>query len=132
MSLIDDVLARHNLRYEQLNPEERGYINDWYSAIQTNAVTISSIRGSISNMREAVERELADKRFAPDNFVSLLSLFLPVVGIIRRWYQDQQIVELKARLKNYLLIEAMVTSPEKAKEQMDRQIAAFASTINKK
>lgn len=44
-------------------------------------------------------------------------------------HNSKQDIFLKARLRNYILIEAFLTGPDKAREQLDRAIAGFASRV---
>lgn len=129
MDIISQVLQKHDLKYDQLTSAERDYLQQWLSTIQTNELTVHKIREYVSGMRASIEQELTDKSDIPRDWLSIASFLIPIIGIIRKWYADQRKVELMARLRNYVLLDQLLSSPEKAKENLDRQVAAFASSI---
>lgn len=129
---LNEVLERNNLKYEDLTAHEREYLLKWLETIKSNTLTVPRIKEYISGMRAQVEQELTEKSDVPTTWLGIMSFLIPIIGIIRKWYADQRQVELKARLRSYALLEAMVTSPEKAQEAVDRAVAAFASNISKK
>ncbi len=128
-NLIDEVLERNGLKYSQLNPHEREYLNTWLTSFKTESLTIPKVQQYVSGMRAAIEQELTSKSETPQSWMSVLSLLIPLVGIVRKWYQDQRKVELQARLRNYMLLEALLTAPDKAQQEMERAVAAFATNI---
>lgn len=99
----DKVLVELGLKYEDLTSAERDTLNSWMQALQSNQMTIESVKGYITSMRDAVEQEL-EKSDNPKELDILL----------------------KARLKNYRLLDAFLTSPEKAKTAIERSLASFA------
>lgn len=129
---LNEVLSRNNLKYEDLTVHEREYLQKWLEAIKTNTLSIPRIKEYIAGMRAQVEQELTDKNDVPTTWLGIMSFLIPIIGMIRKWYADQRQLELKARLRSYVMLEAMVTSPEKAQEAVDRAIASFASSVNKK
>ena len=102
--MIDEILQRIGLKYEELSPVEKETLNTWVNAISQNQLTIESIKTYISAMRESVESELTQTNL-----------------------NDKQDAFLKARLRNYILLENMLTSPEKAKAGLERAVAGIAS-----
>jgi hypothetical protein len=106
MSIIDEIMERYNVKYEDLHPDERETLNGWLESLQQGELTLDKIRGYLANMKGAVEQELT-----------------------KTGHESKQDLFLKARLRNYLLLEAFLSTPEKAKEQMDKAIAGFASRI---
>lgn len=127
--MIDEILEKKGLKYGQLTSDERETLNSWATAIQQNQLTLEKVRASITAMRESVERELTEKKDSPTNFISLLTYLIPIIGLIRKWYQDQREIELKARLRNYLLIEILLMTPERAKAQLETAVAGMASSV---
>lgn len=99
MGVMDDILQRYNLKYEDLNSAERDQLHQWMEDLQKNELTIAKVRTYIENMRDTVEIELSKV----DN-------------------GSKQDTLLKARLRNYLLLDAFLTSPEKAKVALDRAL----------
>jgi len=103
--MIDEILARVGLKYDDLEPPERETLNVWLQALQQSQVNPEKLKGYISSMRESVENELTKSDLG-----------------------TKQDLFLKARLRNYLLLEAFLSSPDKAKEQLDRAIAGLVSS----
>lgn len=110
--MIDEILEKFNLKYDNLNPVERETLNSWMSAITNSQVTVEGIRGFIKTMKASVEKELSEQ---PE----YISLFIFKVR------NDKNIL-LKARLRNYLLIEGFLSSPQEAQKQLEQAIAGFA------
>ncbi len=103
--MIDEILQRVGLKYEDLDTPghmgERESLDKWLSDLGKAKVTIETIKTHIARMKYSVEMELTN----PD-----LTL--------------KQDLFLKARLRNYLLLEGFLQSPERAKEQVERNIAS--------
>ncbi len=100
--IIDKLLEKAGLKYEDLNPSEKETLNVWMEALQKGKVNITKIKEYLTSMREAVERELTKTDLG-----------------------TKQDIFLKARLRNYLLLEAFLISPEKAKEQIESAISGI-------
>lgn len=107
--MIDEILARRNLKYEDLNTLERETLNKWMESLQKGILTVEKVREYIQQMRESVQREISE---TPSN------AFTWFLG----WKRDYL---LKARLRNYTLIESMLISPERAKAAIERQLAGI-------
>ena len=128
-NLMDEVLQKNGLKYDELTIAERETLYSWIDAVKGNQVTLPKVRDWVSQMRYGVEQELTERHETPQSWLSLLGLLIPLVGIIRKWYADQRQVELKARLRSYTLLEAFLTSPERAEKNLEQAIASFASRI---
>jgi len=100
--IIDKLLEKAGLKYEDLSKIEIKTLNSWMEALQKGKVNVSKVKEYISSMKEAVEKELTKADLGTKN-----DMFL------------------KARLRNYLLLEGFLTSPEKAKEQIESAIASL-------
>ena len=100
--MLDKLLEKTGLKFEDLSNDEKQTILTWTDTIQKGAMSITKIKEYITSMREAVETELskADTNTKQDIF-------------------------LKARLRNYLLLEALMESPDKAKEQLENMITGL-------
>jgi len=107
--MIDNLLERFNLKYEDLNAVERETINSWIEALEKSRVTTTKIKEYISAMRSGVEQELT-----------------------KTSNNNKQDLFLKARLRNYMLIEAFLTTPERAKEQLEKALSGIASPLDKR
>ncbi|MEM4271415.1 MAG: hypothetical protein QXO70_04980 [Candidatus Pacearchaeota archaeon] len=105
--MIDSILKKIGLKFEDLNTIERETLYSWQEALSKNNITVENIRNYIKVMRDSVEKELTKT-----NLNSKQDLFL------------------KARLKNYMLLEAYLSTPEKAKEAIERAISGLVSKKN--
>lgn len=105
MSIIDTLLDRHNLKWEELTKPERETLMQWTDALQQQSLTLEKVRGFVHSMRDGVEQELA------------------AVGL-----SDDQDTYLKARLRNLMLLEAFLSGPEKAQAALDRALAGMGGS----
>lgn len=108
---IDALLERADLKYEDLNAIERKTFNDMVEKVSKTEINNETLKEYISTMKESVERELADE---PEH--------------VRVWifaFRNDKNILLKARIRNYMLLEAFLESPKKAKEALDRAIAGM-------
>ena len=99
---IDEILEKYNLKYEDLNVAERETLNSWLEALSEKKITLESVREYINAMKGAVEQDLTK------------------VG-----HDSKQDIFLKARLRNYMLLEAYLTTPEKAKKAFDQAMSGL-------
>lgn len=99
---IDQLLEKAGLTYEELTSVERDTLNQWMESLQKSKVSVSNVRSYIASMRDGVEIELT-----------------------KTTHNSKQDLLLKARLKNYMLLEAFLATPEKAKEALDRAISGM-------
>ena len=97
--MIDEILKRHNLKYEDLTPAERETFHSMLGAVEKSVMTIEKLRNYLSAMRFSVEQELTKT----DN-------------------GGKQDMFLKARLKNYMLLEAFLSTPERAKKALEEAL----------
>ena len=97
--MIDKLLERVGLKYEDLSAVERETLNTWMEALQKGQVSLEKIKEYINAMKEAVESELTKADLG-----------------------SKQDLFLKARLRNYMLLDAFLTTPEKAKQQIENAI----------
>ena len=105
MSVLDDILHRINpeLKYEDLTEDERNSLLGMVESLQQGNLTVAIISTYIIKMREGVSQELTKPDLNPNQ-----DLFL------------------KARLRNYILLEILLTSPERAKAAVDKAIEGMA------
>jgi hypothetical protein len=101
--MIDKILQKYGLKYEELNAVERETLGNWMESLNKNALTPELIREYIVRMRESVSLELTQ------------------VG-----HGKEKDTMLKARLRDYILLEAFLISPAKAKEALERAISGIA------
>lgn len=119
---IDELLTKKGVKYEELGDDERDTLKRWLGDLERNQLTIPLIQEYIVKMRDSVALSLSDTNDTPTGWLSVLSFFIPLIGVIRHWYNDQKRLALIARFKNYTLLEAMLSSPEKARKAIEKSI----------
>lgn len=106
--VIDNLLEKIGVKYEDLSSEEKETYKKWLSVLDTKPLTIEDVKFYLEQAKNNVSMELADcdefDRFGPFKWVS------------------RKHVGLKARLKNYLLLEAFLQSKEKAKNSLEKSL----------
>lgn len=100
--MIDSILEKIGLKYEDLNTAERETLGSWMEALSKNQLTIEGVKGYIASMRDSVEQELT-----------------------KTDHNSKQDLLLKARVRNYMLLEAFLSTPEKAKQALERAMAGM-------
>ena len=104
---MDEILKKVGLKFEDLNTVERDTLYSWMESLNKATLTLDSVRSYISAMRDGVEAELSVSKLEKHNDIFL-----------------------KARMRNYMLLEAFLSSPEKAKKALEKAVAGIVS--NKK
>jgi len=108
MSITSQLEEKFGIKIETLSSVERETYNKMLEAVQKAQIDQVSLKKYIVNMREAVERELIKE---PEfNYIFIFRV------------PNRKQIYLKARLQNYLLWEAYLVSPEKAKERLEEMI----------
>jgi len=121
MSLVDEILQKTGLKYEDLDKPgfagERDTLQTWLEALSKNKLTLEDVKNHIRSMKDAVEKELTE---------------YPEGKVIKIWFikirvgrDEERERMLKARLRNYMLLEAFLSTPERAKQALDRAIAGL-------
>lgn len=100
--MIDKLLEKVGLKYEDLNALEKETLNTWMETLQKGQVSVEKIKEYIGSMKEAVEQELAKADLG-----------------------SKQDLFLKARLRNYMLLDAFLSTPERAKQQIENSISSM-------
>lgn len=106
--MFDEILQRVGLKYEDLQKEERETLNTWVKSLQQNALSTEKVKEYIAAMRDAVEQELTETT-----------------------HNTKQDIFLKARLRNYMLLEAFLSTPAKAKQALDNALAGLVGNVKK-
>jgi len=88
-----------NVKYEDLTPVEKESFHKMLADIQQTALSVEKIRDYIRAMRDGVEDELTKHNL-----------------------DSKQDIFLKARLRNYRLLDAFLTVPEKARKQFQEAL----------
>ncbi len=102
--MINNILEKFGLKYEDLNAVERETLNSWMESLNKNELTLMGVKTYIESMRDSVEDQLAKTDL-----------------------NSKQDIFLKARLRNYMLLEALLSSPEKAQKALERAIAGIVN-----
>jgi hypothetical protein len=101
--MLDELLERYGLKYNDLNNLEKETLNTWMEALQKSQLSLEKVKEYISMLKEGVEQELTKSDLG-----------------------SKQDLFLKARLRNYILLDAFLTSPEKAKKQIESALSGIA------
>ena len=101
--MIDKLLEKFGLKFEDLNDLERDWLTTQLESLQKGVLSVEKIREYISGMKSAVEHELT-----------------------KTDHNSKQDLFLKARLRNYLLLEAFLSSPQKAQQALEDALSNLA------
>ena len=99
---IDAILEKYNLKYNDLKVTERETLQSWIEALGQKKLTLESVKEYVISMKSSVEQELTK------------------VG-----HESKQDIFLKARLRNYMLLEAFLLAPEKAKKALEEAMSGL-------
>jgi len=102
--MLDEILEKVGLKYEDLTTAERETLHEWIGALSKNELTLARVKEYIGAMRDSVEQELTKSDC-----------------------NSKQDLFLKARLRNYMLLGAFLSTPEKAKKALDQALAGMVS-----
>lgn len=102
----------NGVRYDQMNDQELATVHEWIRQLETEALTINGVLDSIRRMIVSVQQKLID---TPETEKVWLFFERP----------NRDAVMLKARLQNYLFLEALLTSPERAKKMMSQKLKSI-------
>ena len=99
---IDDILEKYNLKYEDLLEDEKKTLSEWMKNLNNAELTITNIKDYITRMKVTVEEELT-----------------------KTGLDSKQDLFLKARLRNYMLLESYLESPQRAKKALESAISGI-------
>ena len=108
---LDDILFKMGLKFEELTPDEKQTYEKWLKILESRPLNIDDMKDGLEAMKQSVEIELVD--------TEELSRF-----IFFRYPNRKQII-LKARLKNYMLLESFLNSKDKAKKALESRIESL-------
>lgn len=118
---MDEILEKYGLNWDDLDTEghsgEKDALLKMEADMKASTLSVEKIREYVTSMREAVERNLVDE---PEYIYSLPLPFLK--------RENPKLRELKARLKNYLLLELFLSTPDKIRKVMEDNVANLAKT----
>lgn len=114
--MLTELLSKYNLKYEDLNTEERETLLKWLDGLNRSVVTTEHIKQYITAMKDSLEAELADLA-EPKSIWEYL-------------FRSRKDLFRRARLKNYLLLLSFLTGPEKAKQALERSLQNIKPKTN--
>ncbi len=120
-----------NLQTEELELSEIPGYMELVNASRDNVLTVEKIKATIYALRTEVEKELSEIKETPQTWASVLSFFIPFIGIVRKWYEDQRRLYLQARLKNLTLILTIFNNSELIGKKLEEQMATLKKTQQK-
>lgn len=132
MGIIDEILQKIGIPYEDLTTAERETLMEWTKVLDSNQLDVGAVKQFVHQLKQSVQSELEKaKQETPATWLSALALFIPFYGLLKKWYQDEHKLYLEARLRNLMMIEAFLIGPKKAREALDRAIAGIVSNRKK-
>ena len=101
MITVDDILTKLGHKVEDLDAEEMEIYNQWDAQLTDAArgVSIEDVKNYVDQLKDVVETKLTEIK-----------------------HDSKEDLFLKARLKNLLLLDALLSSPEKKRKVVERQI----------
>lgn len=105
---MHELLAKFNLKFEDLTPDEVATLDKWAQALNSQEYTSRDILGYIESMIFSVEEEITSNN-SPKHFTELI-------------FRKHRKRHLEARLQNYIHLRNFLTAPEKAKAYVEAQL----------
>lgn len=105
---MEEFLKKFGLKSEELTMAEIETLERWAGDLSKNEITVPKLKDYLGSMIISVSKELAN---SIDN---------------RKWWFQrlgQTDLALKMRLKNYLMLQDFLVSPEKAKRFLEASLA---------
>lgn len=115
MSLTDKIEDKLGIKIEKLSPQEKETYFSMLDIVNKSQITPEKFRDYIISMKESVEKELVKEPEFKRIFIFKV--------------ENRNQIYLKARLHNYMLIEAFLISPEKAKERLEDMVGNITGGI---
>lgn len=112
MNVTEQIEEKLGLKIEQLSPDEKQTYFSMLKVVQDAQLTPEKLKDYITSMRDAVAKELVNE----PEFIRILFFK----------FENRKQILLKARLQNYLLLEAFLSSPKKAQEQLEAMVEGIA------
>lgn len=110
---ITDILEEKGISIESLNSLEKETYYKMLEDVNKSQLTPDKLKVYITDMREAVTRELINE----SEFKYIFIFKVP----------NRKQILLKARLLNYILLESFLIAPERAKETLEGMLSGVVS-----
>lgn len=101
MNIVDQWLEKKGLKFEELTVDERTTYTGMLEMLGKSELSLAKLKDYITAMRESVEQELT-----------------------KTDHNSKQDLFLKARLRNYILLEGFLTGPERARKILEQQLGS--------
>ena len=122
---------RDNLQSEELELSEIPGYMQLVDAQRANVLTPEKVQSVIYGLSKEVDRELAKFEETPQTWLGLIVFFIPFIGLVRKFYQDQRKLYLQARQKNLTLILGIFTNSEQIQKKLEEQMKALKDSQQK-
>lgn len=107
MSITDSIEEKFG-KIENLTPQEKQTFFSMLANVKEAQLTPEKLKDYVSSMKSAVEEELINEPEFKWRFIFKVP--------------NRKQILLKARLKNYILLEAFLLSPERAISQLESMV----------
>lgn len=105
----ENILEKYNLKFDELNQAERETYLQWLQQLSSKALSVDSVKSYVQQMKDSVEAELVG--------------FSEPKTLWEFLFRKKKQTYLTARLRNYMLLIAFLTGPEKAKAAIERSVS---------
>jgi hypothetical protein len=105
---MDNMLEKFGLKFEDLTTAERETYSQWLQSLSNQTLTVASVKDYVQQMKDTVEGELV--------------AFVEPKTIWDFLFRKKKDVYLTARLRNYMLLLAFLTGPDKAKKALEKSL----------
>lgn len=106
--MFDELLAKYNLKREDLTEVERSTLEQWSKAMSIDKVGVVEVQKYLETMISSLERELTGHE-TPASFTAWL-------------FRGKRLRYLNARLYNYIMLRDFMTAPDKARSFVEKHI----------
>lgn len=106
---VTDKLEEKGINIDSLNAVEQETYYKMLGEVQKAQMTPEKLREYVTTMREAISAELAKEP-------GFIRIFIFKV-------ENPNLIKLQARLQNYILLEAFLNSPAKAKQALEEMVS---------
>ena len=111
MSITDEIEQKFGVKVEQMNTLEKETYFKMLDDVQKTQLSPEKLREYIIAMRDSVEREIVKEPTFKRIFIFKV--------------ENPKLIQLQARLKNYMLLEAFLWSPDRAKQALEEAVAGM-------
>jgi len=113
--ILEELLQKYGVDRNTLTAAESEVLDKWAKMLAIKQLTLSDIENHVNAMIESLERELTGHENPPVTFANLV-------------FRGRRERHLKARLQNYIMLRDFVTSPERARQYIEKQLSSFTAT----